>query len=287
MNTCHELEKGTRAWKLNFSSACRDRDVWPTSAEWRTTLSTTMRNVSRISLRSVALHAAEYTVDTWNCYIDVSIGVTVYQVKVPVGMYTPGSLATAVTSAMVATDVALAGFSATYTSVTDTMTISESTPTPFTILWLSGPNANTSLRATLGYSLVDSVSTLVGGSHDAVSPGRVDMDGVLTIDVFADELTNSMDGPIGRVLLERAVDGAPVFQETVLDDQHTFWPIGKVQFLTFRFMVQYGRVNADGTILCDYRPYNFNGKDVTLVLGFGVTSYLNPLEDEVQLDHGT
>jgi hypothetical protein len=278
-----ELQKGTRIWKLNFSSACRD-DAWPSTSVWRVDLPTVMRNVSSVSLRSVGLHASEYTVDAWNNTIDVAFGGNTYAVVVPIGMYTASALATAVTAAFVATDVALAAFTATYTALTDTITIAEGTPAAFTLLWVSGTNANTSLARTLGYT-TDTSSTLVGVSHVAAAPGRVDLDGVLAIDVFADELTNSMDGPIGRVMLEREPD-APVFQQTPLEEVHTFWPIGRLQFLTFRFMVQYGRVEA-GVVTCDYRPYEFHGKNNTLRLDFGETSYINPMEKEVQLDPGT
>lgn len=279
-----ELEKGRRIWKLNFNSDCRD-STWPTTAAWRVDLPTVMRNVSSVVLRSVALHASEYTVDVWNNAIDVDFGGTTYEVFVPVGMYSGGDLATAVTAAFAAVP-ALATFTATYTPLTDTITISESTPTVFTLLWLSGANANASLAQTMGYTRIDTISTLVGGAHVVVAPGRIDLDGVLAIDIFADELSNSMDGPIGRVLLQKQLPGAPVFQETAFEEPHTFWPIGRLQFLTFRFMVQYARIDG-GTVVCDYRPYEFHGKPNTLRLDFGETAYINPMESEVQLDPST
>lgn len=277
-----ELEKGRRIWKLNFNSECRD-PTWPSTAAWRMDLPTVMRNVSSVVLRSAALHASEYTVDVWNNRIDVEFGGPTYEVVVPIGMYLASTLATAITAAFVATDAALAAFTATHNSLTDTITIAEATPAVFTLLWLSGPNANTSLAHTLGYTRVDTVSSLVGVQM-VVSQGRVDLDGVLAIDIFADELANSMDGPIGRVLLEKE-SGAPVFQETSFEEHHTFWPIGRLQFLTFRFMVQYGRVSG-GAITCAYRPYEFHGKTNTLRLDVGETAYINPMESEVQLDPG-
>ena len=285
---CKNLERGRRVWSLNFDSSCRDPTAWPTTSTWRMDLSSVMRNVTSVRLRSVGLEKAEYPVDVWNNRIDVEIGGTEYGVTVPVGVYASGGdLATAVAAAFVAAAPALAGFTATYTSLTDSLTISESTPTQFTLLWKSGAHANTSAYRTLGYAREDVASTLVGGSHDAVAPGRIDLEGVLAIDVFADELSNSLDGPIGRVLLKQTVEGAPVFHETVIDDYHTFWPIARLHFLTFRFMVQYGRINDDETILCDYRPYEFHGRHNTLRLDFGVASYTNPMEAEVQLDPGT
>jgi hypothetical protein len=248
-------------------------------------LSTFVRNVTSTTLRSVGLDVAEYTVDAWNNMIDVNVGGTDYVVGVGVGMYATGSdLATAITTAFVATHAALAAFTAVYTPLTDTITISETTPTQFTLLWGSGPNVNTSLWKTLGFVQQDVVSVLVGGSQDVMSPGRVDLYGVLAIDVFADELTNSLEGPIGRVLLKQTLEGAPVFQETIVNDYHTFWPISKIQFLTFRFMVQYGHINDDASVVCKYRPYEFHGRHNTVQLDFGVTSYLNPLEAEVQLE---
>jgi hypothetical protein len=225
-------------------------------------------------------------VDVWNNTIDVQFGGTTYEVVVPVGMYSATSLATAVTTAFVATDPALAAFTATYTALTDTITIAESTPTVFTLLWLTGPNANTSLAHTLGYNRIDTVPTLSGGSHVVVAQGRVDVTGVLAIDVFAEELSNSIDGPIGRVLLKKEFVDSPVFQETPIEESHVFWPIGRIQFLTFKFMVQYGRID-NGTITCDYRPYEFHGKNNTVRIDFGETSYINPMEQEVQLDPST
>ena len=281
------LSRGIRIWKLNLHSACRNLTDWPTSAEWRIGLPTVMRNVSSVSISSVCLHASEFTVDVWNQFINIQLGGNVYTVEVPIGMYSKVDLATAVTAAFVATDPALASITVTYTSVTDSMTVSESTPVPFTLLWSTGQHANTSMARTLGFDQVDTASTLSGGSHVVSSSGRVDLDGVLAIDVFADELSNSMDGPVGRVLLERQLDGAPVFQKTPVEETHSFWPIGRLQFLTFRFMVQYGRVNQDGSIVCDYRPYQFHGKENTIRLDVGETTYINPLENEVQLDPGT
>jgi hypothetical protein len=282
------LEKGNRVWALNFQSSCRDPVMWPNTSAWRADLSSVMRNVTSVRLQSVALSPAEYTVDIWNNRIDVIIGGTEYAVVVPTGMYATGtSLAAAVTAAFIATDPALAAFTATYTGLTDSITISESSPTAFVLPWRTGNNVNQSMCKTLGYRQEDVDSILDGGSHEAVAPGRVDLNGVLAIDVFADELTNSLEGPIGRVLLNKSFEEAPVFQETIIDDYHTFWPIGRIQFLTFRFMVQYGRINDDGTILCDYRPYEFHGRQNTLRLDFGVSSYMNPMEAEVQLDPGT
>lgn len=287
-DACTELQKRRRVWQLNFNAACRDMTVWPTTAVWQMDLATTMRNVNSVSLRSVALHAAEYTVDAWNNTIDVQLGGTVYTVNVPLGMYASGAnLATAVTAAFVATDVALANLSVAYVALTDSVVVSETTPLPFTLLWHSGPTSSTSMWATLGFQRTDLSSALSGGSHEAAGQGKIDLDGVLAVDIFADELSNSLNGPIGRVLLEQSTAGAPSFQTLVSNEHHTFWPIGRIQFLTFRFMVQYGQVESDGTVSCAYRPYEFHGRNNTLRLDFGVMSYMNPMEEEVQLDPGT
>ena len=281
---CKDLERGTRVWKLNFDSSCKDGATWPTTSQWRMELSTYVRNVTSTTLRSVGLDMAEYTVDAWNNMIDVNTGGVDYAVSVELGMYASGGdLATAITAAFV-THAALANLTAVYTPLTDTITISESTPTEFTLLWGSGANVNSSLWKTLGFVQQDVTSVLSGGAQVVISPGRIDLYGVLAVDVFADELTNSLEGPIGRVLLKQTVDGAPVFQETIVNDYHTFWPISKIQFLTFRFMVQYGHINEDGSMVCKYRPYEFHGRHNTIQLDFGVTSYVNPLEAEVQLE---
>lgn len=282
---CVDLERGTRVWKLNFDSSCKDGVQWPTTSHWRMDLSTFVRNVTSTTLRSVGLEPAEYTVDVWNNMVDVEVGGTQYAVAVELGMYANGTdLATAISTAFVATHAALAGFSVVYTALTDRMTVSESTPTQFSLLWGSGENANTSLWKTMGFLQQDVSSTLSGGAHQVDSPGRVDLYGPLAIDVFADELTNCLEGPLGRVLLSRSVEGAPVFRENTLDNHHTFWPISKIQFITFNFMVQYGHINADGTVVCKYRPYEFHGRHNTVQLDFGVMSYMNPLEAEVQLE---
>jgi hypothetical protein len=87
-------------------------------------------------------------------------------------------------------------------------------------------------------------------------------------------------------LLDKRLTDAPVFQETSVEEHHSFWPIGRLNFITFKFMVQYERISGD-TITCDYRPYEFHGKRNTLRLDFGETTYMNPMENEVQLDPGT
>lgn len=274
-----------RVWKLNFDASCRDNSVWPTTSAWRMNLPTTMRNISSVTLRSVGLMPAEYTVDVHNNTFALSFGGTVYTVTVPSGMYgTGGALASAVGAALVATDAALAGFSAAYTPLTDTITISESTPAAFTLLFYA---AASTMWSTLGFARADTASVLVGGSHDAVAPGRVDLTGVLAIDVFVDELTSSLDGPVGRVLLDRNVTGDPVFRESHHEDFHQFWPLGRLKFLTFRFMVQVGRQDEDGTVVCAYRPYLFHGRNVSVGLDVGETSYINPMEADVQLGPGT
>jgi hypothetical protein len=286
-----DLKKGKRIWRLNFSSECRDNVAWPTPAAWRLNLSTPMRNVSSVTLRSVALHASEYTVDVWNRAIDISVGGGTYAVTVPAGNHITGaSLATAVQAAIVSTHPALVAFTVAYTALTDTITISESTPAAFTLCWRSGANADTSMWKTLGYDLADTTSVLVGARHVAVAPGRIDLMGVLAIDVFADELEHSVDGPIGRVQLQRTVAGdVPVYQSCstcIINEAHSFWPVSRLSFLTLRFMVERARVNQDGTILCDYRPYAFNGRNNTLRIDFGCTEYVNPMEQDVQLDPG-
>lgn len=260
-------------------------NIWPTTSEWQLPLSTHMRNVSSVVVRSAALHASEYTVDVWNNMIDVEFGGTVYAVEVEIGMYTTLTLVAAVTAAFVATDAALSGFNVTYLPQTDSIVISEGTPSPFTILWKSGVNVNTSMWRTLGYTRSD-LSSILNGTHNAVAQGRVDLQGPLAIDLFANELTNSIDGPIGRVMLQRTVDGGPIFDRNVLNNIHSFWPIGRLQFMTFKFMIQYGHINENGTTFCDYRPYVFHGQNNTVRLEFGLTSFVNPLEDEVQLDTG-
>jgi hypothetical protein len=285
-----DLKREKRIWRLNLSSECRDNEVWPTPSEWRMDLPTHVRNISSVALRSVAMHASEYTVDVWNQSIDLLFGGTTYAVTVPVGEHTSGaSLAGAVQAAIIATDAALLAFTVSYTALTDTITISEGTPGEFTLLWRSGTNANTSMWKTLGYELRDTTSVLVGGTHDAVAPGRVDLMGVLAIDLFADELEHSVDGPIGRIQLQRTVAGdTPVYQRyNYITEAHTFWPISRLTFLTLRFMVERVRVNQDGTTMCDRRPYMFNGRNNTVRLDFGCTEYVNPLEEDVQLDPGT
>ena len=306
-----KLERTQRIWRLNFNSECRDNVAWPTTAAWRMNLSNPMRNVSSVNLSSVALHASEYTVDVWNNTLDISVGGNTHTVTVPVGIHTTGtSLAEAVQATIRATHPALANFIVSYTPSTDTMIVRESTPDSFSLLWRSGPGVNTGMWKTMGYDLVD-VSSSLGetGDHEIIAPHRIDLVGPLAIDVFADELCNSVDGPIGRVALERPSAGGAVFQTyntntntNTMSEAHTFWPISRITFLTFRFMVQRVKVDdvgGDGTKThtpapaianatvapsCDYRPYVFNGRNVTLRVEFGCTEYVNPMVHDVQLD---
>jgi hypothetical protein len=251
-------------------------------------LSNFMHNVSSVALRSVALHASEYTVDAWSNTLDVQLGATLYTVTVPSGMYTSGAaLASGVQAAIIATHAALANFSVVYTPLTDSLSIHESTPAAFSLLWATGPSVNTSMWKTLGFNIADLSSSLTGGTHAASAPGRIDLDGPLAIDVFADELKHSIDGPIGRVELRRDRDThSTVFQHyNDVKEAHTFWPIARLTFLTFRFLVQ--RVAVDATLTCDYRPYQFHGRNNTLRLDFGCTEYVNPMEQDIQLDAGS
>ena len=277
-----ELQRGKRIWRLNFNSQCRDLRQWPTSSAWASSLTHIMRNVSSVALRSVACHASEYVVDVWNNTLDILFGGTLYSVTVPVGDYTAVTLPPGVQAAIIATDVALANFTVTYASLTDTVLISETTPAVFTLLWRTGPNANTSMWKTLGYTLNDITSSL-GATHDAPAPARIDLIGVLAIDVFADELNNSVEGPIGRVQLARAVPDGPIFQNFT-NETHAFWPIGRLTFLTFRFMVEFAKMSTDGTMVCDYRPYIFNGRNNTVRVDIGCTEYVNPMEKDVHLE---
>jgi len=272
-------------WHLNVESACRDTQVWPSTAEWRIDLSTPLRNVTSVALRSVGLHASEYTVDVWNQWVDIKLGGVVYEVAAPLGMVSSGTaLATTLQTSIVATHPALAAFTVVYNSTTDTLTLTETTSAPFTLLWATGPHATTSLWKTMGYTLADTTSTAGGVS---VSPGRIDLHGVLAIDVFADELENSVNGPMGRVTLQRDLPGdTPVFLVIPTGNVHTFWPLARLTFLTLRFMVQYPVVD-DGTVTCAYRPYVFNGRNNTCQLEFACSEYMNPMEHDVHLDPST
>jgi len=250
-------------------------------------LSNFMHNVSSVALRSVALHASEFTIDVWSNTLDIEIGGDTHTVTVPSGNHATGAaLALAVETAIQAAHAALANFTLVFTTLTDTITINETTPTPFTLLWKNGPSANTSMWKTLGFNLDDFASSLVAGDQTANAPNRIDLDGPLALDIFADELKHSINGPIGRVELERTRENTTaVFQHyNNINEAHTFWPIARLTFLTFRFLVQ--RVGVDGTT-CDYRPYQFHGRNNTIRIDVGCTEYVNPMEEDVQLDPGT
>lgn len=283
-----DLTRTTRVWRQEVHSDDRDREVWPTTAEWKASLVPPLRNVSQVGLDAVALHPSEHTIDVWNNKIDVSIGGVTHTVTVPTGTHIVGSsLAVAVEAAITATHPDLAHITVTYVTLTDTLTVADTTGTPFVLLWRTGPSVNTSCWRTLGFECADATSVTIGTYAVVTSPYRVDLVGPLAIDMFADELRHCLSGPVGRVHLHASSNGA-VFQKytTPLVDAHTFWPLGKLSCLTLRFMVTY--VDGEGdTLRTRYRPYVFNGRPITARLVFGCTEYVNPLEADVELDPNT
>lgn len=280
------LERTQRLWPVTFTSECRDNTVWPTTAHWRLELPTPVRNVTGVRVASVGLHASEYTVDKWTQTLDIQFGGDTYTVTVPTGMHTTGgSLAGAVQAAIVATHALLSNFRVIYMAVSDNIVVAETTSSPFALLWRSGPSVNTTMWRALGFNLTDTYSTVVGAYHQIAAPNRIDLGGPLAIDVFAEELTARLDGKsLARVYLEQKLgNGHAVVQQDV-HQSHTFWPISRIAFLTFKFMVHCVHVNGDGTTVNDYRPYVFNGLNNTLQLQFMCIEYVNPMQADVQLD---
>ncbi len=275
----HKLVHTTRARKYTFQSEARDTTIYPDPAFYRVTFPTLLRNVIAIFLNLAVIPVSEYNINEFNQWIDIDEAGTIYQVQIPEGYYTEANIAMDVQNAIVATHPALAAYTVSFSTLTKRITI-DSNGAPFSMLYRTGPNVNRSTWIVLGFPREDTTAAV-----SVTAPGTVDLLGALAIDLFAEELTNSLDGSLARIELNRqSIGGATYFTPSDIGAQSYFWPIGKLQFLTFRFMVPYTELLPDGEIIERYRLYQFNGRQHMLDFDVITREYRNVLEDNVELD---
>ena len=256
-------------WQFQFTSENRDMNAWPTAAEWRQDISSPVRNLTRLTILNSLIPLKEYNVSSWCNRLDILLGATQYNVTLPVGEYTSGgNLSTALTAAIIATDAALAAFVTSYDALTDKITIASGGPV-FSLLFGTGAFNNTSLWKVLGFPRVDTVAAAT-----QTSAGRINLHGVQVLDIFINELTNSLQAPVARILL-KPNDDTTFYHEMEIVPTHEFAPISRLTFLTFRFLVPYQTINSLGQTSADYRSYDFNGFNVYLTLGFQVAELTN------------
>lgn len=277
-NVPKQLVTQKRWWDLHFFSGTRNTIRWPSTSVWGHESSQTVRNVVSVVIAEALLPIKEYNVNVYGNRVDVLVAGVEYNVELPVGQYVSGiELATALTSAFVL--AGLVTFTVSYDSRTDKLRVASGGPV-FSLLWNTGKYNNTSLWYVMGWN--DRQNT-----PDAAvqySTGRIDLYGTQVIDVFIDEFTPAIQGPVARILLKPT--GNTTFFNLDRCHAHHFKPIGRVTTFTFRFMVAYQQISPTGVTTLDYRVYDFNGANIYLTVGVETLEYENP-SAVIQLDPST
>jgi len=285
-SSVHNLGYTTRTRRFAFMSQSRDVTLYPTPSFYRVVLPVPQKNVIGIGLNLAVLPLTEYNVNEYNQWLDVDANGTLVSVELPTGIYTLANLAAGLQAALVAASPALAAYTVALSPTLNKITINtNNAAAPCTLLFGTGPNLNRSLWQVLGF--VRGVDTFV--SDVQAAPGVVDLLGALAVDMFIDEIKTaigSADNAFARIDLYRTQttsdatfftppgDGLPLF----------FWPIARLTFLTFRFLVKYSVLEADGSIRELYRPYLCNYRNNAVRLDIVTREYKSPLEDSVELE---
>ena len=279
-----KMQYGRKLLKYTFQSDQRDLTLYPSPSYYRIQLELPLRNVIGIHMDQAVVPISEPNVNPYNQWIDIDVGGTLYQVQVPEGEYSDGfSLAAGVEAAIQAVGGPLAAFTVTYTFLTRKLTVNSNGPACI-LKWRTGPNVNRSMWVVMGFPREDTANTPV---H--VAPGIIDLAGALAIDVFIDEIEthiNSVDNQFVRISLQKFTPASTVtyFTPTTAGLPVTFWPIARLQYLTFRFLVKYTALLPDGQVVVRYRPYDFQGRNHTFMVAVQTREYRNIMEDFVELD---
>lgn len=281
----HDLQYKLQDKKYTFQSQQRDMLQYPTPAIYRVQLLVPLRNVVAITLSSGVFPITEFNVNPYNNKLDIQIGGVVYTVVLPEAEYTPSTLAPALQTAITALGPPLAGFTVTLDPLSGKVIITN--VAPFDLLFRTGPSVNESLWQVLGFLQLDYAPTPPALSITA--PGVIDLTGTLAIDLFVDEIKDnidSTDNAMVRIDLQKFTPTSLITYFTPTDSgvPRVFWPIARLQYLTFKFMVKYVALLPDGSQMIDYRPYCFNGRNHTMQLIITSKEYQSPLEDLVELD---
>jgi hypothetical protein len=274
-----------RLRRFAFMSEARDTALYPSPSYYRSTLSIPQKNVVAIGLNLAVIPLSEFNINAYNQWLDIEVGGVTYEVELPAGNYTTVNIQATLQLAIRTTAVALLAYTVLLHPLTNTIEISTNGP-PCVLLFRTGPHVNRNLWQVLGFPrTVDTASLTV---H--LAPGTVSLFGTMAIDVFIDEISNaiqSTDNAFARIDLLRTSVTADVTFFTPPGDGLPlgfFWPISRLTFLTFNFMVKYTELLAGGEIVDRYRPYMFNGRNHILRLDIVTQEYKSPFEESIELE---
>jgi hypothetical protein len=285
--TPHSLTYTTRLRRCTFESEARDTQLYPSPAHYRMNLPVTQKNVIGIGLNLAVIPVSEYNVNVYAQWVDIEVAGVLYSIKLPEGNYTnvtPGltNFSTALQAALVATSPVFAAYTVSFVLLTNKLVITTNGG-PCILRFGTGPNVNRSLWQVMGFPRVDTADLSV-----QTSPGVVNMFGVLAIDLFIEEISNSIDSAdnaFARIDLYRVTGSEYCFFTPPGDGLPSyFWPISRLTFLTFSFKVRYSEILPDNTVIERYRPYEFNGRQHTLRLDIVSKEYKSPLEENIELE---
>lgn len=280
--------------RFSFNSAMRNTVEWPSPSRYRLDLPAVVRNVVQVTLFKLGMPLSEYIINEYNKWIDVKVGGTVYSVAMEERNVDATNFATVINAAL----AQLAGFGINLTctatvGVNNTGKLSFSSNTgPFEFLFKSGPHVNSDAWMIFGFDRVDTPSSTVGPPYVLAAPNRYDITGPFAIMLFIDELTRfieTADGAVAHINTTRYIPGSEILFYAPSDvgaptDRQMFIPIGKLQYLTFNFVVPYPFMEPDGNIIPRYRPYLFNGRNHSLHFCFACREYMNPSTMFMELD---
>lgn len=275
------LDYTARLRKYRFQSATRSLE-FSDPAFYRVTLPVVQRNVVSITLAKCVFPVSEYVVNAYNKWVDVEVGGNVVSVAMEEGdVFTSTQLAATLQSALVASGLLTFTVSA---MLSQRKLVIHSGGPPFSLLFRTGPNVNESAWMLLGFPRDDT-----SAAASIVAPGIVDLTGTSAVDFFIDEVSNhldSVDACVARIDLARysgSVD-TTYYSPSDTGQVQFFWPISRLIYLTFRFMVPQAVLLHDGSIVQRYRPYQFNGRQHVLELNIVAKEYKSVLEESVELE---
>lgn len=278
----HQLHYTLRHRKYTFQSDQRDQLMYPDPAYYRLKLLVPLRNVVAITLSSGVFPITEYNVNAYNQYLDIEVGGMVYTVLLPQGDYTDATLPAALQAAITALGAPLNTFTVTLDPLTRQLTVAN--PAPFSLLFRTGPSVNQSLWQVLGFLQLDTPAGVT-----ITAPGVIDLSGTLALDMFIEEVScniDSVDNAVARISMQKftPVSLLTYFTPTNNGVLRKFWPIGRLQYLTFQFMVKVPELQPDGQVVVKYRRYAFNKRNHTMQLTISCKEYESPQDEFVELD---
>lgn len=282
------------AHRFTFNSSMRNVQEWPEPWRYRLPLPSTLRNVINVTLFKLGMPLSEYLINEYNMWIDVEVGGTVYSVAMEQRNVDVANFATIINTALA--QLAVHGINITC-ALTPTINNTgklffSSTTGPFTFLFRTGPHVNRDAWLLFGFNRVDTPSSTTGPPYLLNAPNRYDITGPFAVMLFCDELTRfieTADGMVAHINTTRYIPGVEILFYAPSDvgpptDRQIFIPIGKLQYLTFNFLVPYPHMEPDGNVTQQYRPYLFNGRNHTIHMLFACREYANPSNMFIELD---